>query len=179
MLLNDYIFTTNRVGFRNWIASDIEKMAEINANAAVMEFFPSTQTLEQTQIFINRMQQLYAKTGFCYFAVDTLADGKLIGFIGMAEQNFDADFTPCIDIGWRLHPDVWNKGYATEGAKACLEYAFNTLKLNKIYAMAPLVNLKSIEVMKKIGMQYKSNFIHPFLINDERLKECVLYEYSK
>ncbi len=179
MLMNEYIFTTERLGFRNWKESDIEKMAEINANEVVMEFFPSTQTLEQTKAFIDRMQQLYERTGFCYFAVDTLVDNRFIGFIGLAEQNFEADFTPCIDIGWRLHPNAWNKGYATEGAKACLEYAFTTLKLDKVCAMAPVVNLKSIEVMKKNGMHYVANFIHPVLENDERLKECVLYEINQ
>jgi RimJ/RimL family protein N-acetyltransferase len=174
-----YIFKSERLGFRNWIESDIDKMATINDNAAVMEYFPSTQTLEQTKAFIDRMQQLYTKTGFCYFAVDTLNDNKFIGFIGLAEQNFKSNFTPCIDIGWRLHPDAWYKGYATEGAKACLEYAFISLKLEQVYAMASAINLKSIDVMKKIGMHYVSNFIHPLLENNERLKDCVLYECSK
>lgn len=176
--LVDYLFTSERLGFRNWKTSDIDKMAEINANKQVMEFFPSTQTAEQTALFIERMQQLLARTGFCYFAVDALEDGKLIGFIGMAEQTFDAAFTPCIDIGWRLHPDVWGKGYATECAKACLEYAFHTLKLKKVYAMAPAINQKSIAVMQKIGMHYVTNFMHPLLLSDERLKDCVLYEIN-
>ncbi len=174
-----YIFTSPRLGFRNWITEDLEIMSEINANANVMEFFPSTQTKEQTAGFIERMQQMFVRTGFCYFAVDDLEDGRLIGFIGLAEQNYEADFTPCIDIGWRLHPNAWYKSYATEGAKACLDYAFNTLKLDKVYATAPLVNIKSIAVMKKIGMQEAGTFVHPLLVSDERLKDCALYVMSR
>lgn len=176
---NTYLFNSERLGFRNWCETDIEKMAAINANPEVMEFFPATQTPEQTAIFIERMQAMLQRTGFCYFAVDTLQDGRLIGFIGLAEQTFEADFTPCIDIGWRLDTCAWNKGYATEGAKACLEYAFNELKLKRILSMAPVINKKSIQVMEKIGMKKIAFFEnHPYLLNDDRLKKCVLYEIN-
>ena len=176
---NKYIFTSERLGFRNWTSSDLDNMAEINAIAKVMEYFPSTQTLEQTKVFIERMQESFERTGFCYFAVEKLEDGKLIGFIGLNEQKFEADFTPCIDIGWRLHPNAWKKGYATEGAKACLYYAFEVLKLNKIYAFTPVINLKSEQVMKRIGMKKVKHFNFPLFANDERLKECVLYEITQ
>ena len=175
---NSYIFTSERLGFRTWTESDIEKMAEINANPDVMEFFPAIQTLEQTATFVERMQQLFERTGFCYFAVEKLEDAELIGFIGMAEQTFVSDFTPCIDIGWRLDTKAWNKGYATEGARTCLEYAFHKLKLEKIYSFTPRINIKSEQVMKKIGMKKLSYFEFPLFAKDDRLKECVLYEIN-
>jgi RimJ/RimL family protein N-acetyltransferase len=115
-----YLFTSERLGFRNWIASDIDRMSEINSDKKVMEFFPCVQSNEQTKLFVKRMQKHFDRTDFCYFAVDVLKSAELIGFIGLAEQTFEADFTPCVDIGWRLHTSAWNKGYATEGAKACL-----------------------------------------------------------
>lgn len=176
--MSNYIFTSERLGFRNWTNADIDKMAEINANTKVMEYFPSTQEIEQTKSFINRMQQLYTNKGYCYFAVDTLHDGKFIGFIGIAEQDFAADFTPCIDIGWRLHPDFWYNGFATEGANSCLSYATKILNIEKIYAIAPIINLKSIKVMEKIGMSYIKDFSHSLLQNDARLRDCVLYVYK-
>lgn len=173
--MSNYIFTSERLGFRNWIDTDVDKMIVINSNKEVMEFFPLTQTKEQTQTFIDRMKQMYQDKGFCYFVVETLSDNKFIGFIGLAEQNYPADFTPCIDIGWRLHPDFWNNGYATEGAKACLNYATHILKLESVYAVAPSINLKSIEVMRKIGMSYVKDFSHALLQNNTRLRDCVLY----
>jgi RimJ/RimL family protein N-acetyltransferase len=103
---------------------------------------------------------------------------RFIGFIGLSEKSFEAVFTPCIDIGWRLSTEEWNKGYATEGAKRCLEYANEVLKLEKIVSIAPKINLKSEQVMKKIGMEKVMEFVHPLLINDERLRDCVLYQIT-
>ncbi len=171
-----YLFTSARLGFRNWENEDIEIMAELNADAEVMEFFPATQSREQTALFIERMQTEFAEKGFCYFAVDTLDNQKLIGFIGIHEQTFEADFTPCIDIGWRLRRSAWHKGYATEGAKRVLEYAFHDLQLEKIYSLTPVINLPSENVMKKIGMTRLRTFDFPLFKNDDRLRNCVLYE---
>ena len=80
-----------------------------------MQFF--RQNKKQTENFIKRMQNQYAKKGFCYFAVELLGTKEFIGFVGFSEQFFESSFTPTIDIGWRLHPKFWYKGFATEGAK--------------------------------------------------------------
>ena len=177
--MKNYLFKSDRLGFRNWLASDVDKLAAINADKEVMEFFPSTRTLPETKTFIERMQKQYAEKGYCYFAVDTLEDENLIGFIGLSEQNFAADFTPCIDIGWRLAKAAWNKGYATEGANRCLEFGFDTLNLDKIYAIATESNIKSQQVMKKIGMCKVKTFDHPQLLDNARLRKCLLHEVDK
>lgn len=171
----NYLFKSNRLGFRNWNTSDIDEMAALNSDEKVMEFFPSTQDRAKTRGFIERMQALYERVGFCYFAVDILEGNEFIGFIGICEQNYEAEFTPCVDIGWRLKRGAWGKGYATEGAKRCLDYAFTTLNMDKIYSIASVINTPSINVMKKAGMTKVNTFNHPVLLNDERLKECVLY----
>jgi|APTNR8051073442_1049403.scaffolds.fasta_scaffold05936_3 RimJ/RimL family protein N-acetyltransferase len=171
-----YLFTSARLGFRNWLATDLEEMAAINADKAVMEFFPSLTTKEETANFIHRMQKQLADKGFCYFAVETLENHEFIGFIGLSEQTFEAPFTPCVDIGWRLSKKAWNKGFATEGAARCLEFAFQDLDLQKVVAVAPKINIRSERVMEKIGMKKLGEFEHPLLRNCERLKVCVLYE---
>ena len=173
--MTNYLFTSERLGFRNWRDSDLDKLYEMNSSPAVMEFFPSTQTREHCRGFIQRMQQQYAEIGYCYFAVETLAEGRLIGFIGISKQTYEAEFTPCTDIGWRLLPSAWGKGYATEGAKRCLEYAFETLGLEEVVAVAPAINAKSISVMQKIGLSYYYNFDHSLMPHDERLRNCVLW----
>ena len=117
-----------------------------------------------------------AERTYCYFAVDKLDDGTFIGFIGLAYKTFETDFTPCVDIGWRLCKKEWNKGFATEGAKRCLAYGLDELGIKKINCIAPKVNIRSEQVMKKAGMSKVKEFIHPLLLNDERLRECVLYE---
>ena len=173
-----YIFKSERLGFRNWEATDVAPMAEINADRKVMEFFSSTQDLEQTKQFIEQMQSQYEKSGYCYFAVDKLEDGEFIGFIGLSLQTFESSFTPCIDIGWRLKQAVWGNGYATEGATRCLDFAFRELKLESVKAIAPVENAKSVQVMKKLSMTKLLTFNHPLLRSDPTLEECVLYEIN-
>jgi RimJ/RimL family protein N-acetyltransferase len=70
---------------------------------------------------------------------------------------------------------AWGRGYATEGAKRCLLYGLNDLGLEQILAIAPEVNARSLHVMEKAGMTRVGSFIHPLLMNDERLKKCVVY----
>ncbi len=86
---NKYIFTSDRLGFRNWDLADIDQMHEINSDEKVMEFFPFIPTKVQTGEFVDRMKNQFENNEF-------------IGFIGLSEQTYEADFTPCIDIGWRI-----------------------------------------------------------------------------
>ena len=125
------------------------------------------------------MQKQFLEKGFCYFAVDKLADGEFIGFIGISEQTFESDFTPCIDLGWRLSQAQWGKGFATEGAKRCLDFAFHTIGLKKIKSMCPVVNSRSIRVMEKLEMTKKADFNHPLLKDHKHLEKCVLYEIER
>lgn len=171
-----YLFTSARLGFRNWLPADIDQMCEINTDEKVMEFFPGVATKEQTIAFVDRQKKQFDDKGFCYFAVDKLDDGAFIGFIGISEPTYKAHFTPCIDIGWRIKSSEWNKGFATEGASKCLAYAFNNLNIKTVYSVAPKINVKSEYIMEKIGMKKEGEFEHPLLTNNDRLKNCVLYK---
>lgn len=171
----DYLFTSARLGFRNWEAKDLTHMSAVSADPEVMRYFPKTKSQKETQDFITRMQEQFRERGHCYFAVELSESKEFIGFIGLAYQTYEAAFTPCVDIGWRLSPTHWGKGYATEGAEACVAYAMETLKLSKIYAVATQNNLPSIKVMKKIGMQFEYDFQHALLSDFPDLATCVLY----
>ncbi|MFY0604127.1 MAG: GNAT family N-acetyltransferase [Flavobacteriaceae bacterium] len=173
---NNYLFTSERLGFRNWQKTDLDAMSVISADPEVMNYFPSTQDKKHTQEFINRMQSQFDKNGFCYFAVELLKTKEFIGFIGICEQHYKTDFNPAVDIGWRLHKKFWFNGYATEGARACLTFAFKTIGLKKIVSVASKGNLASIAVMKKVGMTKVKEFEHPLLLEHKDLKYCVLYE---
>ena len=174
-----YIFTSERLGFRNWEETDIPFLASINSDPKVMEFFPSIQNLQQSEAFVERMQNQFIKNGFCYFAVDELSTHKFIGFIGISEQNFESDFTPAIDIGWRLAQNAWGKGYATEGAKKCIEFAFTDIGLNKLISICPVINRKSEMVMTKLNMVKLAVFNHPLLKEFPHLENCVAYEINR
>jgi RimJ/RimL family protein N-acetyltransferase len=174
-MIEKYLFKSERLGFRTWADNDLESMAAINSDPEVMKFFPNTQAKEHTKNFIERMSSQFKKRGYCYFAVEILKTKEFIGFIGLSRQTYEADFTPCIDIGWRLKKDTWGKGFATEGAARCLEFAFSQLKLNQIFSIASIINEPSINVMKKIGMSKVKDFEFSLLLNNEKLKKCVLY----
>jgi len=176
--VKEYLFKSERLGFRNWQEKDVSKMIAISADEEVMEFFPATAKPEETIAFIGKMKLELENFGYCYFAVDLLETKEFIGFIGLLNQNYTAPFTPCIDIGWRLAKNHWSNGYATEGAQSCLTYAFEKLQIKEIVATAPAINTKSIQVMKKIGMKKKLSFKHPKLINHPHLEECVCYSIS-
>lgn len=154
-------------------------MIRINSDPVVMKFFPEISSEANTIQFIRRMQQHFNNNGFCYFAVDKLEGNNFIGFIGLSEQTYEAEFTPCIDIGWRLAKEEWNRGYATEGAKRCLQFAFEEMKLQEVVAVCPEANKTSEAVMKKIGMQKIAVFDHPLLKDHDHLKSCLLYKIHK
>ena len=174
-----FIFKSERLGFRNWMEADIEKMIGINADREVMKYFPAQPSKEQTIKFIERMQKQFTEKNYCYFAVDELATRSFIGFIGLSDQTYESDFSPFTDIGWRLDRSCWSMGYATEGAKACLAYADRHLDLPLIYAVSPGVNKNSIKVMEKIGMSFVKYFDHPLLRHNAHLERCVLYLHKK
>ncbi len=177
--MNKYIITTQRLGLRNWTLSDINPMTEISADPEVMRYFPFTRNKEQTTSFIQKMQELFDEKKYCYFAVDILETQEFIGFIGLCYQDYEVEFAPFVDIGWRLKPSVWGKGYAPEGAAACLKYGFEIIGLEKIYAVATKNNLPSIRVMEKIDMRREKEFIHPYMKDNEKLRWCVLYSLEK
>ncbi|MFM7627913.1 MAG: GNAT family N-acetyltransferase; N-acetyltransferase [Algoriphagus sp.] len=172
--MNPYLFTSPRLGFRLWQSRDLQAFAAINSDPEVMRFFQKPLEEEETLALMERMQQLFEEKGFCYFAVDLLETPCLIGNIGLGWKTFEADFTPSVDIGWRIGKIWWNQGLCTEGAKACLDYA-KKLKLSEILSFASVGNLASIQVMKKIGMQYWKDFDHPELQAHPSLQRCSLY----
>ena len=177
--MKDYTFQSERLGFRPWLETDLKELHIMNQDEEVMRFFPGIPTRENSRQFIQRQQAQLKAKGYCYFAVDLMSSGEFAGWIGISDQDFEADFTPCVDIGWRLKRSLWKQGLATEGAKASLDLAFQTIGLTQILSMAPEVNLPSIAVMKKIGMQQIGTFDHPKLLNNDYLRKCALYQISK
>lgn len=175
----NYLFTSKRLGFRNWKPEDLQEFAEINTDLEVMEHFPKPLSLKETENLMNRLEQHYSRFGFTYFATEIIGTGEFIGFIGLLNQDYRSDFTPNTDIGWRLKKSSWGNGYATEGAKRCLEYAFTEFKINQIISVCTVQNSKSEHVMKKIGMKKVGEFIHPKLKEYPGMEHCLCYRINK
>lgn len=173
--MHPYIIRTPRLGLRRWLDRDRAPFARLNADSAVMDYFPATLSRAESDAFVDRIEQHHATHGFGLWAVDWLATGQFVGFVGLAIPQFDAFFTPCVEIGWRLDRDWWGRGIATEDARAGLSYGFARLKLPEIVSFTATHNQRSRHVMEKIGMAYRAAFRHPNLLPDHPLAEHVLY----
>ena len=174
-----YIFKSERLGFRDWLKSDLKELEMMNSDVEVMEHFPKTLTKKENEQFFKKLSCHYKNHGYTYFATETLENNQFIGFIGLAYQDYQTAFTPAVDIGWRLRKSAWGKGYATEGAKRCLAFGFSELNFNKIIATCTVDNLRSENVMRKIGMEQLGIFKHPRLEEYPKYEECKCYGINK
>jgi ribosomal-protein-alanine N-acetyltransferase len=174
-----YIISTPRLGLRQWADADIEPFVEMNIDAEVMRYFPSTLTKTETLAFIERIKTSFAANGFGLWAVDIKATSEFIGFTGFSIPRFQSFFTPCVEIGWRLKKSAWGNGYATEAAAACLQYGFDTLGFTTVYSFTAAMNTPSENVMKKIGMAKVGEFEHPALPPSSPVCRHVLYKIEK
>lgn len=171
------IITTKRLILRPWKAEDFTPFAALNADPRVMEYFPAIRSRAESDLQATSFAEYIEKKGWGFWAVSVIDKVDFIGFIGLEDVDFEAHFTPAVEIGWRLAYEYWGQGYATEGAKAALEYAFNTLKLEEIVSLTSEGNSRSRNVMEKIGMHHdpEDDFDHPKFTKGNPLQRHVLY----
>lgn len=173
-----YIIKTERLGLRLWVTSDTSDFCDINADPEVMRHFPKILSESETHSMIERINKHHSDHGYGLYATEVLQTGEFIGFIGFAHPRFEASFTPCIEIGWRLKASSWNKGYCTEGAMGCLDYMKSHMDYDKVYSWTSPLNKPSERIMQKIGMEKVGEFQHPLLDPEHRLSQHVIYRKS-
>src|SRR5579871_6684246 len=124
-------FGTERLRLRRWLPVDRAAFARLNADPRVVEFLPGALSREESDALADRIEAHFQQHGFGLWAVEILGITHFAGFIGLCIASFEAPFTPCVEIGWRLDAEHWNCGYATEGARAALEFGFVSLQLKE------------------------------------------------
>ena len=169
------MIATPRLLLRPWKSKDFEPFCALNADPEVMRHFPATLTRAQTKAGLERTVAHFARHGWGLFAAEH--EGSFIGCIGIFHVPFVAHFTPAVEIGWRLARAYWNRGFATEGARACLDFGFSQVGLTEIVSMTTPGNLASRKVMEKIGMRHDpgGDFEHPRIAPGHPLRRHVLY----
>ena len=170
---------TQRLILRQWRDEDLGPFADLCRDKEVMAFFPKCLTEEESHSMGKKMQSLIANRGWGFWAVEMPDQAKFIGFVGLHTPSDELPFSPCVEIGWRLAKPYWGRGYATEAARASLQYAFTNLDLDEVVSFTTVSNIRSQAVMKKLGMSYDSNFLHPDLDIDDPLRDHVLYKISR
>jgi 3-dehydroquinate dehydratase/shikimate dehydrogenase len=171
------IIISERLILRPWKESDLKPFTKINQDPKVLEYIPYPYNEIETQAFMDRIKDHFTKHGFGLWATELIETGEFIGYIGLNLPQFQAPFMPAIEIGWRLDPAYWGKGYATEGAKKVLTLAFELYKLPEIVSFTAKDNQRSIRVMEKIGLKrdLEGDFYHPLLPKEHKLALHILY----
>jgi RimJ/RimL family protein N-acetyltransferase len=169
------------MSLRLWRSSDLEVFAALNADRRVMEFFPKTLDRAESDAIAARIGEHFERHGFGLWAVEVVGIADFIGFVGLNVPNFEAHFTPCVEIGWRLACEHWGRGYAIEAARAALDFAFDRLQLEQVVSMTVPANLRSWRVMERLGMTRSADedFEHPKVAKGHPFRRHILYRMSR
>lgn len=175
------LIETDRLRLRAWQEKDRASFAAMNSDSEVMRYLGPPMSRKKSDSAIDAQIALMENGEPAFWAAATMNDDMLIGCIGVKRVTFDAPFTPCYEIGWRLGREHWGQGLATEGAKAALQMAFQNWSMTEIHSFTVHANTNSQSVMKKIGMTYVEggDFDHPNLRKDDPLLGHVLYKIDR
>lgn len=168
---------TKRLVLRRWRDSDLDPFAKLNADPRVHEFMTIHPNREQSASFIERMEESFDTKGYGLWALELAETGEFIGYNGLVDVTYDVHFAPSIEIGWRMAWEAWGKGYATEAARASATYAFSEVGLDEVVAFCAVINQRSRNVMRRLGMvrEVEDDFDYPLLPEGHPLKRMVLY----
>ena len=171
---------TERLRLRRFRPADLEPFAALNADPRVMEHLIRTLSRDESDALAARIEEHFEAHGFGLFAVEVVDASAFAGFVGLSVPRFEAHFTPCVEIGWRLAARYQGRGYATEGARAVLAFGFEQIGLDEIVSFTVPANLPSRRVMEKLGMTRSDgdDFDHPLLPEGHPLRRHVLYRLA-
>jgi len=160
------ILETERCFLRELAVTDAQHFYDLNADSEVIKYTgdKAFSTITEAKSFLENYNQ-YELYGYGRWAV---IDKNSNAFLGWCGLKYSPDLDE-VDLGFRFFKKYWNLGYATETAKACIEYGFNHLQLTTIFGRAMELNIGSIKVLEKIGMTFVGKF-------EFALHEGVLYQ---
>jgi RimJ/RimL family protein N-acetyltransferase len=172
---------TPRLLLRQMKPSDLDAWCEMNADPEVRRYFPKVNTREDSTGEFTRIRDSIAQRGWGMWAAEVPGVFPFIGFIGLNAPGFEAPWQPAVEIGWRLARSAWGNGYATEGASAALQFAFEHLALPQVIAMSVEPNTPSHRVMERIGMSrwHGMEFDHPRVPPEWPLKRHITHRITR
>jgi len=154
---------TERLILREVLATDVAGMFELDSNPEVHKYLgnkPIT-SKEQAVAAIEHLQKQYKERGIARWAVIHKETDEFMGWSGikyLTEQEQENGFYNVYELGYRFISKFWGKGYATEAAKAWVDYAFNEMKIKSFYAAANKGNNGSVHVLQKVGFKITGDF---------------------
>lgn len=174
---------TDRLVLRNWRERDRDLFHRINSDDRVMEFFPFRRDRAQSDALMDLLRDEIDEVGYGFAAVEIAGTGECAGFAGIAEAETEPVLPAgTVEIGWRLTPEFWGKGIASEAARAWLAFGFGEAGLDEIVSFAVCDNHRSTAVMRRIGMTEVPGgaFRHPKVLDTHpHLQTHVLYRITR
>jgi RimJ/RimL family protein N-acetyltransferase len=168
---------TSRLLLRPWRDDDIAPFAEMSADPAVMEYLlPLSERALSVETWVARKPAHWDDHGFGQWVLELHGESSFIGVVGLETVSYEAHFTPAVEVAWRLARPYWGHGYATDAARAALDYGFGQLELREIVAVTVPANQRSRRIKERLGMTRapKDDFDHPRL-PEGPLRRHVLY----
>jgi len=179
------VLRTPRLVLREWRDQDRGSFAAMNRDPRVMEHFPGPMTREASDAFVDRLDGFHAALGFTMWVVEVVTSARgstsFAGFTGLMPPSFDPPFErqdPVVETGWRLWPQWWGLGIASEAARASLAHGFDVVGLPEIISLTVVANSPSRAVMQRIGMRYDREFDHPRAKPGDHWRRHVLYRMA-
>lgn len=151
------ILETERLLLRELEQTDYAALCEILQDEEVMYAYAHAFSNEEVQAWLDRQRERYAEHGFGLWAVLLKENGKMIGQCGLTMQDCPAG--QVLEVGYLFQKAYWHKGYASEAAIACREYAFHTLHATEVFSIIRDTNIASQRVAKRNGMTAKGSFV--------------------
>jgi len=169
---------TPRLILRRFREADRDTFAAMNGDPRVGDWLGGVSDRAASDATLDRINAHIDAHGWGLWAAERKADGRLVGMIGLSTVKADAlPVGPAVEMGWRLAPEAWGEGLATEGAQAALDWGLANIDAREIIAFTAATNLKSQSVMTRIGMtpDPSRDFDHPRLAEGHPLRRHVVY----
>jgi RimJ/RimL family protein N-acetyltransferase len=172
---------TGRLLLRGFEDRDRDPFAAMNADPEVMRWLQGPYDRARSDAFIDRIAAVWAERGFGLWALERVDTGELVGFTGLWPAEFEAPFTPAVEVGWRLARAHWGQGHATEAARAALRFGFEDMGLAEIVSFTSVGNEASWRVMERIGLvrDHDGDFEHPAVPQGSPVRPHVLYRLDR
>lgn len=171
---------TDRLRIRDWTLNDLPLLVDIFAKPEVWRFpFGRGFSAEETGTYLRRKIEAQDAGTASPSAVEERSTGRLLGYVALSPPDWLPEVMPSVEIGWRLDPPFWGKGLATEGARAILAYGFRHMSLTQILSIYEPENFASGRVMRKLGMRFDRETIHPYFARPLHIYRISLAEWEE
>ena len=163
-----------------WQPRHLAPLARLHADPEVMATLGAPLTRTQSDGFAEHQEAGFARAGYAMWAVERAADGQFVGAVGLSPVTFAVPFAPTVDVGWRLDRAHWGRGYATEAARAALDYGFDVAGREEIVSFTSVGNVRSTAVMERLGLaRQRQGFEHPNVAPGDPLRPHVLFRIDR